>query len=294
MFASAVSSQPISISARDGYELAGTVYQPAGDPTGTVLIVPGTAIPASLYRHLAADLAEQGNVVLTYDYRGIGNSRRGAMNGFAASVEDWADLDTGGAIDWLAAQHPNLPSSAITHSFGAVMLLGTPGAHRLRQIVMVSPHTGYWGDYRWTHRLPMALLWHGVMPLVTKTFGYFPAARLRLGQDIPATVALQWAQRWHPTLRPYGQGAQRERSASLIAQMQKIDGRVVAVEVSDDAFATAAGTDRVATLIPQALLERVEVTPAMANQRRLGHFGVFSRRSRDLWPQLWPQLFLAN
>ena len=48
----------------------------------------------------------------------------------------------------------------------------------------------------------MAVLWHGVMPLVTRVVGYFPAQILGLGEDIPAGVAMQWAARTGPELCP--------------------------------------------------------------------------------------------
>jgi hypothetical protein len=33
-------------------------------------------------------------------------------------------------------------------------------------------HTGYYGDYLARQRLPMRLLWHVVMPMLTRRFGY--------------------------------------------------------------------------------------------------------------------------
>jgi predicted alpha/beta hydrolase len=98
-----VISDDITIPATDGYTLAATLFLPPGPKRNAAIISSATATPRRIYRGFASYLAHRGFAVLTYDYRGIGGSRRLAVEGlnrpkslvgFNASMADWAALDT--------------------------------------------------------------------------------------------------------------------------------------------------------------------------------------------------------
>jgi predicted alpha/beta hydrolase len=133
----------------------------------------------------------------------------------------------------------------------------------------------------------MTLLWHGVMPALTRVFGYFPASRLKLGEDIPAGVALQWAGRRLPELRPSGSAPEDERLRHLLDRCAELQRPAAVITISDDAFTGAAGTKRLLSYYPRLFpLKHVVYTPAEAGARRLGHFGFFRRRAGSvLWPR---------
>jgi predicted alpha/beta hydrolase len=64
----------ITLTARDGLELAITVFSPQGIPKAGVIINSATAVKQGYYESFASFLAEHGYLVITYDYRGIGAS----------------------------------------------------------------------------------------------------------------------------------------------------------------------------------------------------------------------------
>ena len=68
----------ISLPAADGYLLAASLFLPRGAKRHAVLINSATAVPRKIYRGFAGYLAGRGCAVLTYDYRGIGDSRQKA------------------------------------------------------------------------------------------------------------------------------------------------------------------------------------------------------------------------
>src|SRR3954467_9401113 len=90
----------ITVPATDGYPLAATLFLPRGAKRHAVLINSATAVPRKLYRGFAGYLAQRGCAVLTYDYRGTGDSRPQArtgdkpksLAGFKASMSDCAAL----------------------------------------------------------------------------------------------------------------------------------------------------------------------------------------------------------
>src|SRR5262245_8333272 len=114
---SAVTTNDISINARDGFPLAATLFA-STDPNAVILVSSATAVPRKIYRAFAGFLAERGFTVLTYDYRGTGGSRPASLKGFRARMRDWAALDVAGAVDHVRRTWPALPLKAVGHSFG--------------------------------------------------------------------------------------------------------------------------------------------------------------------------------
>ena len=103
--------EKITFIAEDDWPLAGDVFR-GPDPKVAILISAGTGFPRRFYRHVAAWLAERGAVVLTFDYRGIGDSRITDLASGDIQYADWGRRDQAAAVDALAAAAPGLP---ITH-----------------------------------------------------------------------------------------------------------------------------------------------------------------------------------
>ncbi|HEY1289658.1 MAG TPA: alpha/beta fold hydrolase [Burkholderiales bacterium] len=287
-------SLPVRLRAPDGYELGGAWY--AGDlpeePAQVALLHCGAGIPALSYRRFARFLARHGIPTLTYDYRGIGLSRPERLRGFSASIEDWAFYDCAGGIAWLRDRYPRATIVGIAHSIGALLFGGAPNAAEQSRLVIISGHTAYYGDYDARYRLPMTVLWHGVMPVTTALLGYFPARRLGLGEDIPANVALRWAGRRSPELRPSRDAPYYERFQVLLDRCAALQRPALLVSISDDAFATPAGIGRLMAYYPRLFPRRqLQFTPADAGVGSIGHFGFFTRRAGSpLWPRVLAEL----
>lgn len=285
----AIDERPLRIGALDGYELGAILYSARMDavPQRAVVLHGGVGIPARRYQRFARFLAQAGMPVLTYDFRGVGMSRPSALRGFRSVIEDWAEYDCSAAIGWMQVYFPRAELIGIAHSLGALLFGGAHNAAAQARLVLIGAHTGYYGDYRPLYRLPMAALWHGLMPAVTRLVGYFPGRRLGIGDDIPAGVALQWASRSSTDLRPVGLGPSAERTRRLLDRCAVLERPALVIRMSDDAFATAAGLRRFLAYYPRLPLEHVLFTPADADVRKIGHFGFFSRRAG---PVLWPKV----
>ncbi len=291
----------LRLRAPDGFELGAVLWEPVPrEPSsGTaarraVVLHGGAGIAAARYRHFAAYLAGEGIPVLTYDYRGIGLSRPASLRGFAATVEDWSEFDSAAAVAAMRSRFPHAEIVGLAHSVGALLFGGAANAADQSRVVLVSGHTGYYGDYDWRYRLPMALVWHGVMPALARVAGYFPASRLGLGEDLPAGIALQWAGRWSGEVRPAGKGPAEHRTRILLDRCAALAMRAVLVSVADDAFATPRSTERLLSYYPRlAIGKRIVFSPADAGISRIGHFGLFSRRGAALWPRLLAEIQAA-
>lgn len=279
----------VELRAADGYPLGAVFYaaQRPGSPRRVAVVHCGAGIPARRYRWFAQFLAEWGISVLTYDYRGVGLSRRSPLRGFAATTADWVEYDGAAAIAWLRKRFPHDELVGISHSIGALALAAAPNAADQDRLLFIAPHTAYFGDYRPLYRLPMAVLWHGIMPVVTRLAGYFPARRLGLGEDLPAGIALEWAQRRSSDLRGAGSPRERERIHRLLDQAARLERPALAVTLTDDAFATPAGARRLLSYFPRLQARQVVLGPQDVGVPRIGHFGFFRR---EVGVSLWPRL----
>jgi len=281
-----VTEVTLQIAALDGFMLGATLYSSHAlqEPSTAVLFSCGGAIPAARYARFAKFLAANQIPVLMFDYRGIGASRTSALRGFRAVAEDWSEHDCGGAIAYLRAQFPRAEIVGIAHSIGTMLIGGAPNVDLISRFVFLCAHTGYYADYMPMYRLPMAVLWHGVMPILTRIFGYFPAHVLGLGEDIPEGVAMQWAARRSPEFRPESTNADVKRANSMIARYKNVSGQVLAIGFTDDAFATRAGTRRLLEAFPALNTVSVQIAPREVDMPEIGHFGFFRPEHRDtLW-----------
>lgn len=289
----AAAAHDLAIVAADGFALGARLWSVPGSaaPAAVAMVNAGAGIRSVYYERFAAFLAEAGCPTLVYDYRGIGQSRPPSLRGFAASVEDWGSKDCAAVLGWLASNFPGARRLVIGHSVGGFLTGFAENGHLIDRMLLVSAHTGYWRDYAPRARLGMYLLWHGLMPAVTRAVGYFPGRRLHLLEDLPAGAALQWAARrrpdfwWNLTLADGSPDT--ARIDALIARFRAVRAPTLALRFSDDPFATEAATGRILGLYAGCAAECVEIGPADAGGQPIGHFGFFRSRFR---PTLWDRV----
>lgn len=277
-----VDEHPLRIPARDGYLLGATFYRRADhDANDVVIFNAGGGLAARRYAHFLRYLAREGFPVIAYDYRGVGASRPARLRGFVAGLEDWAELDQAGVIDYAHERFPCARLSSVSHSIGCLVACTAPNASMLHQMVYIGPHTGYWGDYRAPWKWPMALVWHVLMPLIARLCGYFPGASLGLGDDFPLRFALQWAGRrrgaFDITL------SENPRETALFERSQDLAVPSLVLVADRDAFAAEPGVRRFLYNVPQSPVVRRDLSSRDATRGPLGHFGFFRRRNAGLW-----------
>ena len=269
----------LRIAARDGFALGASLYEPAAPDGGRplVLVAPATGVLRRLYHPFASFLAGEGFRVLTWDWRGTGDSRPPSLRGFSATMMDWATHDFAGVVDWAGAQAHGAPLLAVGHSFGgqSLGLLPADAAARLAGAVTVASQSGYWGLWPWPQRYYYAFVWHLLVPAFTALHGYFPSRLLRFGEDLPAGVARQWA-RWCRTPEFLGDWRGHARFAAPI----------LALSFADDAYAPRAAVDELHRRYATAAVERRHLGPRDVGAARIGHFGFFKPGLPELWREV--------
>src|ERR1700730_7378759 len=189
--------------ARDGYLLGASLFLPRGAKRHAVLINSATAVPRKIYRGFAGYLARRGCAVLTYDYRGIGDSRQRAMVGynqakslvgFKASMSDWAALDVSAAVAWMRERYHNLPLNYVGHSFRGQVLGLLVNNTEVSRALLIAAQAGYWKLMASPERYRVYAMLNFVGLPLTRLLGYAPGWS-GIGADLPKGVFEQWV-RW--------------------------------------------------------------------------------------------------
>jgi predicted alpha/beta hydrolase len=268
----------LRIPAADGYLLAATSFLPAGASRGTLIVNAAMAVRRGYYADFARAAAERGWAVLTYDYRGIGDSRPARLRGFAARATDWMARDFEGVLawarrEWCAARHV-----VVGHSFGGNALGLAPSAPTLDAVAMVAAQNGYWRLWPAPRRYQLAVLWHTAAPLLPRLWGYMPRWG-GLGGEVPAGVVLQWAA-W--CRQPRYALDDRTHDAAGYA---RLTAPLALISLADDTdFAPRAAVESLRALYPAARSEHQHVEPRAHGLARVGHFGFFRPPASALWP----------
>ncbi|OFS70148.1 alpha/beta hydrolase [Pseudomonas sp. HMSC08G10] len=265
----------------DGYSLGGFLWRHASpDPQRPLVIInAATSVRCRYYSRFADYLFAQGFDVLTYDYRGIGESRPASLRGFKASWSDWGRLDFEAMLQLAAERFAGQPVDVVAHSFGGCAVGLAPSGGRVRRGGMVGAQFAYWRDYAANERWRLVGKWHVVMPLLTRLCGYFPGKRLGWMEDTPAGVVHDWTTR---TPRYEHRPSGRTLAQLPFAQVQ---AATLAISLTDDPFGTVAATERLLGYLQHAERRHLRLAPGDISVAQIGHFAFFHDRFREtLWP----------
>lgn len=138
---------PVSLTAADGYVLGGCRYPADTALKGRLVVAGATAVPQGFYRRFAQFAGTRGFETLTFDYRGIGQSRPPSLHGLRTDFLDWARLDLAAAVDTMA--DGAVPLYVVGHSYGGHAFGLLPNHRKVAGFCVFGTGAG----------------WHGYMPL---------------------------------------------------------------------------------------------------------------------------------
>ena len=285
-------ARPMQIPAADGYPLGGFEWRHAPRHAGSrplAIINPATSVRCRYYSRFAEYLHQHGWDVVTYDYRGIGESRHSSLRGFHADWVDWGQHDFEGVLQYAHRNFPGQPIDIAGHSAGGFVIGLASSAYRIRRIFTMGAQYAYWRDYLPAQRRSMFLKWHVVMPAVAMALGYFPAKRLGWMEDTPKGVALDWARmgaRFEDSVR---RGIEAEaglpEAAALARNFRNVSAPILALGTDDDPYGTEAALDRLLRYYSASERRHLRLSPRDVGHEEIGHFAFFHERFRDvLWP----------
>lgn len=277
-----VTAEDVTFETEDGWTLAGTVYR--GDaPKMAVMISAGTGFPRRFYRHAAAWFAARGAVVLTFDFRGIGDSAVEDLANSGIDYPHWGQFDMTAALERLEEAAPGLPLMSLGHSIGGQFVGFMKNGDKLARNAFVSVGSGHWGVH-FKHRIPLELFfWWGYGALELARFGYIRGGGLWGGEALPPGVFKTW-RRWSGR-RAY---LLPDLAAGLYEhRFDQPQGPICAWVLSDDGIATETACSDTLSHYQKAEKHLVVRTPTQLGAKKVDHEGAFRKGREALWSEIW-------
>jgi predicted alpha/beta hydrolase len=279
---SAPAEEDLELLADDGFPLVGTAFEaaPGRLPRPAVVVVaPATGVARGYYAAFARFLAGRGFDVLSFDYRGMGDSR--AVWGdasLAARMSDWGALDLGAALEWASERHPGARPLVVGHSAGGQLVGLGRGTRPLGGVLAIAAQSGACRHWPAPSRQLLGVYWRLVVPALVALLGRLPAWA-GVGTELPGGVAREWA-RWclSPNyLLDHLGVAERAAYATL-------DAPILAFSFEGDFYAPRPAVEAWLGFFPAARRSHRHVE--RAERGDVGHFGFFSERQREtLWQE---------
>jgi predicted alpha/beta hydrolase len=268
-------------------EISATFFYPQDQAKAAVLIVPAMGVSQSYYAPLASWLAEQGFLVASFDYTGMGLSTQGNLRQLEVNILDWAKYDCDTML--AALSQADRPLYWLGHSLGGQLLGLIPDPERITKAITITiaSGSGYWLENTLSLRWRVWWLWFVLVPLLVPVCGYFPGKRLRKVGNLPRGVIGQW-RRW--CLNPdYAVGAE---GLEVMGRFAALTQPITVMSFTDDELMTAKSIRSLHAFYTHSPQKTKRLSPYDIGVKQIGHFGFFKPRfSESLWQaHLLPEL----
>lgn len=275
------------VEALDGYPIATRRYETDG-ARARIVVAGATGVPQGFYRSFAAHAAARGFDVITFDYRGVGDSAPDTLRGFRMDYRDWARLDMASVLHSASG---DLLLHLVSHSYGGHALGLLPDPSIVMTMHAYGTGSGWKGWMPRSERLRVAFLWNVFGPTIVSTRGYLAWKRFGLGEDLPVDVYRQW-KRW--CRYPGYWFDDPEIGAEMQALFARVTVPITAINAVDDRWSSPAARDAFFRHYVNADLTVRDLQPAELGQSSIGHMGYFRRGSEPLWDELLDELTLLQ
>lgn len=276
----------IILNTSDHIPLSIKVFEPQTSNGKLLLINSATGVKQQIYFSFSQYLAKNGFTVITYDYRGIGESKPKKMRGFNASMRIWGTIDFKTVTNFIQQEYSDHTKFCLGHSVGALILGMNDYSKSFEKFIFVGTQDAYIGNLKFTVAVT-ALLGFGIaLPVMTNFFGYFPAHRFGLGESLPKGVAFDWQ-----TL------ILNKKSTSKL--YEKIGGNsskdlnreVFITHAEDDTWVTQKGMQNLLkNVYPNIKKTYREIKISESEKGEIGHVNFFRSFNKSLWKIILDEL----
>ena len=177
---------------KDGREMELCLYQPAIENQQVIVIGQHVTMERKEYGQLAGYLSEKGYVVITFSYRGIGNSESVVKEGRKSTMKHWATQDLNGALLFAKNRFPQMELILLAHGVSGEIAGIAPASSYINRLILVNSaltcsrlRPFHIRLYLWAISL--------IAPLLIFWYGYFPGKKIGYLSDIPKGVLKEWA-----------------------------------------------------------------------------------------------------
>ncbi|ACV28007.1 alpha/beta hydrolase family protein [Kangiella koreensis] len=279
----------LQIQTVDGFILSASIYSAKEEPDGNTLkqnrwLIIGSAfgVPHQYYKHIANHLAEQGISCLTFDYRGIGQSKDGVMPAKDMLMQHWGELDLESVIQHVQNSYQPSELYYLGHSAGGQILGLAPSSYQFDKIILAATGVGAWRAWLGAQKYLLAAMWYGLMPLMMVfQRGDFFHSKMLGPIPVPKHAVKQWVE-WAKS-EDY---LFTSRHGLDLSGYEKIKANIFALTISDDWYAPQSSRDALLAHYSNSHRVTQYILPQDLELKRIGHFGLF-RKKQEIIQGIW-------
>ncbi|QUM75896.1 alpha/beta fold hydrolase [Moritella sp. 24] len=270
----------VEIKTTDGYQLAASEFIPT-KCNGRVIIINGaTGVLRKYYKPYAEFLCAQGFTLVTYDFRGIGDSKKASDNAKPASMVHWGQLDMDAVLTWAKAQYPTLKMSGVGHSIGGQLLGMTPDNNRYESFLNIAAQQIHWKNWVLKDQPLSVVFFFCVLPLFYGLNKGLP--KWVLGSEyLPKNVIRDWSRFGRKPFYTDEQGNE------LHDGYHQYTGNMRFYAMADDnRFSPPSCVKALQRHFKNAPSDMVVVEPKQVGMKSIDHFGFFKRSmAESVWQE---------
>ncbi len=269
--------QAVSISTPDGYTLSASEFTPETSNGVAVILNGATGVLKKYYQSFAEHLCQQGFTILTYEYRGIGNSTQAEKDAPQPSMIHWGQIDMDVVLQYFSNKHPTLTMKGIGHSIGGQLLGMLPNNNRYKGFLNIAAQHIYWKNWPTKDRAITVLFFFFVLPFFA-AFNGLP--KWVLGAEyLPKKVVKDWSRFGRKDIYT------DHNNQNLTDGFHAYEGKMRFLSMDDDIlFAPKNGVKGLQSLFKNAKSDLLILKPKDYEMHKIDHFGFFkSNMNKQAW-----------
>ncbi|WP_198412972.1 alpha/beta fold hydrolase [Flagellimonas nanhaiensis] len=268
----------IKIKCEDGFELFGKLFKPE-KIISAVMIAPATGIKKEFYSAFALFLAENGFATLTFDNRGIGESKGDSINSSNASLANWGKLDMTAVLEYLKNEIPNTNYHLIGHSAGGQLVGLMKNATELKSMFNFGSSSGSLHYSKYPFRLKSSFWLNFYIPVSNLVFGHTKSQWVGMGEPLPKNVGKEWT-KWCN-----GKGYVKVDLDTKIKDhlYNELNLNSLWIHAMDDEIANYENVKDMIRVYPNIKSKILTLSPKEYGFTDIGHMKFFSKKKKELW-----------
>lgn len=271
--------EKLHIDTADGYKLGARRWAPQAQSKAVVLVAGATGVPQRFYERFAKFMCAQGFTVITFDYRGVGESKHGPLKGFDANYMHWAECDTEAATAYALSLGP---TAVVGHSFGGHAFGLTRRANETLGLYTFATGAGWHGHMPPSARPKVLFMWNVLGPILTTLRGYLPSSAVGMGEDLPLGVYRQW-RRWCK----YPNYWFDDPEVNFKPRFAAVRVPIVVENATDDSWAPPNSARAFMSHYTAAPLTYLTLAPQSIGEAVIEHMGYFREHiGAKVWPRV--------
>jgi len=272
--------KPIQIICQDNTPLACTLFSPeTKNPGGIVLISAAIGVGQNFYHEFAAFLCQHQFCVITFDYRGTGDSHTPSSDD-TLKLEDWAFQD----INAVIAHALTLPGSdhifLTGHSVGGQLFCLAEQSKHLAGVILVAASFPFWKRWPFPRKLLMYFFFHILIRVLSIGRKRFPTKMLGLAKEnLPVNLISDWG-RWarHPNY------VTADKFNIDTSGFGAIELPMLSFGFDDDTYAPKKAIHHLHKAFLKTHISEIHIETKHRDTGGIGHFGFFKKdKAIDLW-----------